>query len=204
MTSPPPQKDYSKIRKKWTKSIYKEAKLDKKNPKKSKKRTKKEQKNNNGRKKIKRKRAGWLRRILRKSVITYLDGRRTVGQNQVDLSHLIIHFPTSSGLSKWASNVSSAEQANEWAVQTNEQIDKLANGRASGPVLTSRLLFILNHCGKTWREKSWHFLKLGMTNSPSFVSFSVFFLLAFRLSLSFFLCLFFPFFYRFRSRRRLE
>ena len=37
----------------------------------------------------------------------------TVGQNQFDLRNLIIHCPTSSGVSEHASEVSSAERVNE-------------------------------------------------------------------------------------------
>ena len=49
-------------------------------------------------------------------------------------SHLIIHYPTSSGVNEWASELTSERseqcevisvvQANEWAVRANEQTDK--------------------------------------------------------------------------------
>ena len=48
-------------------------------------------------------------------------------------SHLIIHFPTSEGVSEVSERVSAAEgaseasslkQANEWAVKANEQMDE--------------------------------------------------------------------------------
>ena len=41
-----------------------------------------------------------------------------MGQNQVVLRHLMIHYPTS--------EASSGEQANEWVVQVNEWTDKQA------------------------------------------------------------------------------
>ena len=46
-----------------------------------------------------------------------------------------------------ASEASSAEQANEWAVRANER-----SGGANGPVLTSRFLAVLNHRGEGQRE----------------------------------------------------
>ena len=61
---------------------------------------------------------------------------RTMVQNgnKSKNSHLIIHFPTSLRMSEWASKwvsavkrtskVSSAEQANEWAVRANERTDE--------------------------------------------------------------------------------
>ena len=51
----------------------------------------------------------------------------TVGQNQVDLKHPIIQFSTSLEVSEWG-------------------VRKRVNGRASGPVLLSRFLALLNHC----------------------------------------------------------
>ena len=87
---------------------------------------------------------------------TGLTNQCTMGQNQVILRHGIIHFTTSVGVSEvseraneWAqrskaskaseasSEASSPEQANEWVVR--------ANGRASGPVLMSRFLFVPDH-----------------------------------------------------------
>ena len=52
----------------------------------------------------------------------------TVGNNQVILRHPIIHFPTSEGLSERVSGAS-----------------ERANGRASGPVLQSVFLAVIDH-----------------------------------------------------------
>ena len=58
----------------------------------------------------------------------------TVGQNQVVFTHRIIHLSMSLGVSEWASErmsvaergikASSVEQANEWAVRANKQMDE--------------------------------------------------------------------------------
>ena len=50
-----------------------------------------------------------------------------------DLWHQIIHFPTSLGVSECG--------ASKWLSSASDQ----AKGRASGPVLTSRFLAVLNH-----------------------------------------------------------
>ena len=52
----------------------------------------------------------------------------TMGQNQVILRHQKITFPSARDWAKWVSGAS-----------------KRANGRASGPVLTSLFLFVLDH-----------------------------------------------------------
>ena len=60
-------------------------------------------------------------------------------------------FPMSTVASEWASertNERSAEQANEWAMQANEQMDM-----QGGPVLTSRFLADLNHSGEEEEEE---------------------------------------------------
>ena len=67
-------------------------------------------------------------------------------------SHLIIHFPTSEGVSEVSaaertSEASRAEQANEWAVQANEQMDKRVTHWVTDPVLHSRFLVILAQNG---------------------------------------------------------
>ena len=77
---------------------------------------------------------------------------RTVGQNQVVLRHLIIHFPMSSGMSEWGSKRTSQrsgarEQSkqcgtSEWVSGASNQ----ANGRASGPLLTSWFSALMHHC----------------------------------------------------------
>ena len=66
--------------------------------------------------------------------LAWLSHYGTVGQNQVVSRHPIIHFPTSSGVSKRTSEqmsaaehvgkASSLEQANEWAVRANKRTDE--------------------------------------------------------------------------------
>ena len=76
-------------------------------------------------------------------------------QNHLISQHLIIHFPTSPGVtergSKWmsaserASKVSRVEKIIEWAVLVNEQMDEQANGWANSSVLTWQFLVVLDH-----------------------------------------------------------
>ena len=76
---------------------------------------------------------------------------RTIGQNQLFFWHLIIHFPTSSGVYERASKrpnersvvheQSELGRASEWVRDASEWAD----GWASGPVLTSRFMAVLNH-----------------------------------------------------------
>ena len=76
------------------------------------------------------------------SYFTMIQNRK---KHRID-SHLIIHFPTSEEVSEVSkrvsaaermSKVSRAERENEWGIQ--------ANGQASGPVLQSWFLMILDH-----------------------------------------------------------
>ena len=62
-------------------------------------------------------------------------------------SHLIIHFPTSWGMSKWASKQTSERSgAREHSVRKRVSCaSERRNGRTSGLALTSGFLVILNH-----------------------------------------------------------
>ena len=65
--------------------------------------------------------------------------------------HLIVHFPMSLGVSEWANEQTNKNngvrewskqcRASEWVSSGSEWM----NGRASGPVLTSRFLVVLNN-----------------------------------------------------------
>ena len=72
----------------------------------------------------------------------FLSKQCTVGQNI-----LIIYFPTSPGVSEWANERSGACKQNGQggASECVGGVSKQANGRASGPVLTSRFLVVLDH-----------------------------------------------------------
>ena len=59
------------------------------------------------------------------------------------------HYGTKPGRFETSNRPLSHKLGSEWAVQANE-----SNGRASGPVLTSGLLAVLNHCvSLVWRFK---------------------------------------------------
>ena len=75
----------------------------------------------------------------------------TMGQNQVVLRHLIMHFTTSSGVSKWANEQMNERNgvrkqskqcgARDWVNCASKQ----ANWRASGPVLLFWFLVVPGH-----------------------------------------------------------
>ena len=91
-----------------------------------------------------------------------------MGQNRKKLrkkSYLIIHIPTSSRVSevserseRASERVSAAERASEASRAEQAQrvsgASERANGRASGPVLTSLFFFVPDHCvmivGGSW------------------------------------------------------
>ena len=76
---------------------------------------------------------------------------RTMGQNREKHrvnSHLMIHCPTSEGVSKVSERTSERSGGRERSEQSraSEQVSgasERANGRASGPVLTSRFWVVL-------------------------------------------------------------
>ena len=72
-----------------------------------------------------------------------------MGQNRKKLrknSHLIIHFPTSSGVSKVSERSGARERSEQYgASERVSGASERANGRVGGPVLTSAFLIILAH-----------------------------------------------------------
>jgi len=76
----------------------------------------------------------------------------TVGQIQVILGHQYFTFPRAREWAKWASERTIERSGGrEWSKQSraSEQVScasERVNGRASGPVLTSRFLAALPHC----------------------------------------------------------
>ena len=97
-----------------------------------------------------------------------------MGQIHLVLRHLISHFPTSLGVCERTSELmsaaeraieaSSAEQGNDWAVWVN--------GRASGPIILSRFIAVLNHCEASVKlieiewKRDWQ-TEIRMTNGKS-------------------------------------
>ena len=72
-------------------------------------------------------------------------GHCTMVQNRKNSTngHLVIHFPTSSGMSAWANEPSEQYETSNWMSGPSE----LANKQASGPLLTSVFLVIQDSSG---------------------------------------------------------
>ena len=105
-----------------------------------------------------------------------------MGQNQFILGHQYFTFPRAREWAKWASERTSersggrerSEQsgASEWVSGASER----ANGRASGPVLTSRFLFVPDHSALIAPHS--HILAISSDSksiSSRFISWQIFF-----------------------------
>ena len=79
----------------------------------------------------------------------------TMGQNQVILRHQKFTFPRAREWAKWASERTSERSGGRERIEQSGAIERVssasewANGQASGPVLSSRFLFIPDHSAAT-------------------------------------------------------
>ena len=84
-------------------------------------------------------------------LLFYMSSDLHFGPEQPDVPVLIIHYPTSSGVSEGTSEQTSEPSgAREWSTQCGASklvsgASERRNGGVSGPVLTSEFMAVLNH-----------------------------------------------------------